>query len=133
KKLTQFSALAEALGHSFELEGDAITPKALSEFLAKVKGTPQEGALGYLLLRAMKQATYDVTNIGHFGLAAPSYLHFTSPIRRYPDLAVHRVVRAHVRNTARGDKNLESKLATWAEAGSRLERRAMEVEREAID
>ena len=98
-RIENFCALAKALG--FDLDADAARkPKQLARFLARVQGTPHATALGYLLLRSMKQATYDIENIGHFGLAAEHYSHFTSPIRRYPDLALHRVVRA----VARGER-----------------------------
>ena len=81
----------------------------------------------------MQQASYDTVNIGHFGLAAEHYLHFTSPIRRYPDLAVHRVVRRLARGEPIDARGLERKLSEQASAASKLERRAMQVEREVID
>jgi ribonuclease R len=86
-----------------------------------------------LLLRAMQQATYATENIGHYGLAADDYVHFTSPIRRYPDLAVHRVVRKIARGETIRGKKLKSDLAEQAAESSRLERRAMLIEREVVD
>jgi ribonuclease R len=86
-----------------------------------------------LLLRSLQQATYDTVNIGHFGLAAEYYLHFTSPIRRYPDMAVHRVVRKLARGEPIDGRGLERKLSEQAGVSSKLERRAMLVEREVID
>ena len=132
KKIGIFSAVAASLGH--ELDPDAGEhPRKLQTFLAAIEGTPQAQALSYLLLRAMQQAVYDTTNIGHFGLAAPDYLHFTSPIRRYPDLAVHRVIREVIRGRKVDPKKWLPKLGTWASDSSRLERRAMEAEREAVN
>ena len=132
KKIGIFSAVASSLGH--ELDPDAGEhPRKLQSFLAAIEGTPQAQALSYLLLRAMQQAVYDTTNIGHFGLAAPDYLHFTSPIRRYPDLAVHRVIREVIRGRKVVPKTWLPKLGTWASDSSRLERRAMEAEREAVN
>src|SRR6185295_19121086 len=91
-KLDRFANMATALGVAFDMD-DAKDPKKLSALLKRVAKHPSREVFNMLLLRAMKQATYDTANIGHFGLASSSYLHFTSPIRRYPDLVVHRAVR----------------------------------------
>lgn len=131
-KLEQFASLARALGHSIELDEDT-SPKELGRFLAELEDSPQRGSLSYLLLRSMQQATYDTVNIGHFGLAAEYYLHFTSPIRRYPDLAVHRVVKKLARGEPIDARGLERKLREQASTCSKLERRAMLLEREVID
>jgi ribonuclease R len=98
-----------------------------------VQGTPHAMALGYLLLRAMQQATYDTENIGHFGLAAEHYAHFTSPIRRYPDLAVHRIVRCVIRGERVDAWRLPERLKQQARQSSQRERRAMAIEREVVD
>src|ERR1019366_9588668 len=79
------------LGIQYDLEL-LSDPKELSALLKSFTGHPSANVLNMLLLRSMKQATYDINNIGHFGLASKAYLHFTSPIRRYPDLVVHRMV-----------------------------------------
>jgi ribonuclease R len=131
-RLEQFASLAQALGYRLEPE-EATSPKQLSRFLAGLDDSPHKSALSYLLLRAMQQASYDTVNVGHFGLAAEHYLHFTSPIRRYPDLAVHRVVRKLARGEPIDALGLERKLKDQASNGSKLERRAMQVEREVID
>lgn len=131
-RLSQFSGLAQALGYNFDPE-DITDPKELSQFLQTLEDSPHKGALSYLLLRAMQQASYDTVNIGHFGLAANHYLHFTSPIRRYPDLAVHRVVAKLARGEPIDVQGLQRKLSEQAGNASKLERRAMLVEREVMD
>ena len=98
-----------------------------------MQGTPHATALGYLLLRSMQQATYDTENVGHFGLAAEHYLHFTSPIRRYPDLAVHRVVRSVARGERIESWGIAQRLKLQAGQSSQRERRAMAIEREVVD
>jgi ribonuclease R len=132
-KLDRFSTLCHELGVKFELE-DALDPKKLSSFLKKIAVHPQKQVLHMLLLRAMKQAVYDAANAGHFGLASSAYLHFTSPIRRYPDLVVHRAMRAVLRGEpiVRSDKAVEALRAAAATA-SDCERKAMEIEREVVD
>src|SRR5262249_61900461 len=100
-KLDRFATLCAELGVQFEID-DALTPKKLSALLKRIAAHPQKQVLHMLLLRAMKQAVYDVVNIGHFGLASSAYLHFTSPIRRYPDLVVHRAVRSVLRGEITG-------------------------------
>jgi ribonuclease R len=132
EKVLAFAELSRSLG--FKLEDDvAEHPGELARFLASVSDTPHAEVLSYLLLRAMQQATYATDNIGHFGLAAEDYVHFTSPIRRYPDLAVHRVVRKIARGEPLHGKKLKSDLQEQAVESSRLERRAMLIEREVVD
>jgi ribonuclease R len=134
EKLESFAALART--HGFDLPED-LTPQALNEFLKKVEGKPAQKALNSLLLRAMMQAQYSPDNIGHYGLAAPHYLHFTSPIRRYPDLMVHRLLKEH---WARGGQPLrehereeqEAYLAGVAAQCSDRERAAMKAERDVV-
>jgi ribonuclease R len=132
-KLARFAAACEVLGVQFEPE-DAADPKRLARFLKKLDRHPKKQVLHGLLLRSMRQAVYDVDNIGHFGLASPAYLHFTSPIRRYPDLVVHRQVRSLLRGEPvdRGDDAIEA-LRKAATTASDQERKAMEVEREVAD
>jgi ribonuclease R len=132
EQVTAFCELAQSLG--VDLDGDAAAkPKKLAGFLLQIKGTRHANILHFLLLRAMQQATYDTDNVGHFALASESYVHFTSPIRRYPDLAVHRIVRKVAQGGKAGGKELEEALTSQALQSSRRERRAMEMEREAVD
>jgi ribonuclease R len=132
-KLERFATLCGELGLAFDPE-EAADPKKLSVFLRKIDAHPQKQVLHMLLLRAMKQATYDPANIGHFGLASSAYLHFTSPIRRYPDLAVHRATRAVLRGEAvdRSEPQLE-RLRVAATTANDRERNGMDVEREIVD
>ena len=132
-KLARLSAMCELLCVDIDVE-EAQNPKSLSKLLLRLGEHPQKHILHGLLLRSMKQAAYDVQNLGHFGLASKSYLHFTSPIRRYPDLVVHRVVHAAVQGERidRSDEGRSDMTAAAALASSR-ERRAMEVEREVLD
>jgi ribonuclease R len=133
KKLARFAALTEQLGIPFDVEATK-DPKAMGALLKSFADHPSANVLNMLLLRSMKQATYDVGNVGHFGLASKEYLHFTSPIRRYPDIVVHRSVHALVekQRIARSPDDV-GKLAEAALAASVAERKAMEVEREVVD
>ncbi len=111
-------------------------PKALHRLLRAIKGKPEEEALTYVVLRSLKQARYSVDNVGHFGLASKCYTHFTSPIRRYPDLVVHRILREVLRKKGlpeRREKELRRMLPDMALQSSRLERVAEDSERDAIN
>jgi len=134
QKLERFLTLCEELGFKTDIEA-VRDPRELSKLLKSMVGHPKAAVLHGLLLRSLKQATYDVTNVGHFGLASKAYVHFTSPIRRYPDLLVHRGVHqvleaeSHGRRAHLNDEE-QTKLAEAALLSSKNERRAMEVERE---
>lgn len=133
EKLNAFSDLVERFGYRFPVS-PGMPAVDFSRFLAKVKGKPEEGLINELLLRSMKKAVYQPANIGHFGLAFKHYLHFTSPIRRYPDLLVHRLLKAlkNKKYPVKLEKKLPVVLAHVGKQTSERERRAMEAEREAI-
>ncbi len=126
-KLERLAALCEELGIEFAVD-DALDPKRLSEFLERVAEHPLAEVVGTLALRSLKQASYDLANVGHFGLALAKYLHFTSPIRRYPDLLVHRAVKRALHEVA--EPASAEALRESIERANLRERRIMEVERE---
>jgi ribonuclease R len=137
-RVEEFAALAEHYGTAIDVD-DARTPKGLKRVLDRLRGHSAEQALSFQLLRSLKQATYDVVNIGHFGLASPDYLHFTSPIRRYPDLIVHRLLKARLAALGKPAGGMRPQiperveLQKMAAESSFSERQAMEVEREVVD
>ncbi len=136
EKLATLVRMARPYGISLDVDA-AKRPSEMAAFAKKLEGKPFERAFTIQVLRSMQQATYDTTNIGHYGLAAKAYLHFTSPIRRYPDLAVHRIVKGIVRRSGAPREGAEGseykkKLQEAAVVASRQERRAMDVERETV-
>ena len=112
-------------------EGE-IEPRAVQEVLNSIKGKPEEKIISAVALRSMQQAKYKAENLGHFGLAAKYYTHFTSPIRRYPDLIVHRLLKEQLNGkmTAERQEKLKSRLPEVATHTSKQERVATEAERE---
>lgn len=114
--------------------GNEVRPKEVQKLLGKVEGTPQEALIGRLALRSMKQAKYTWENTGHFGLAAKYYTHFTSPIRRYPDLQIHRIIKENIRGRMTEERiaHYEKILPEVALQSSTMERRAEEAERETV-
>ncbi len=108
-----------------------ITSRQYQKLVSKIEGKPEERILSYLMLRSLRQARYSEKNVGHFALAAPTYTHFTSPIRRYPDLVVHRILGAKIDGSSR--MLTPEQLHEIAEASSQTERRAAEAERELVE
>lgn len=135
EKLQAFMEFITNFGYSIRGKGNTVHPRALQQLLEEVKGTPEEIIISTVMLRSMKQARYDAESLGHYGLATEFYTHFTSPIRRYPDLIVHR----RIRESLEGDLS-EKRLAHWqeqmpviADHCSQRERLAVDAERETDD
>lgn len=131
-KMMRFLEFVTTFGILVKGTHENIKPKQLQAVLEKVKDQPYEAVVSTTLLRSMQQAKYDVIPIGHYGLAAKDYTHFTSPIRRYPDLIVHRLIREYGKETA--DSKLiekwKEKLPDIAVQSSQMERRSVDAERE---
>jgi len=136
EKITQFLGLCSALGYGIKGKFNTVTPKDMQRILEQLSDKPEIKMLSSLLLRSMKKAVYLKDNIGHFGLASKCYTHFTSPIRRYPDLIVHRLLRTYLFNKDMSIDTIKywnSKLVTIAEQASDREQKAVEAEREVND
>lgn len=133
QKLERLAEIARRLGAPVDL-ADLLEPTGVSRWLDRISEHPRRNVLEMILLRSLKQAVYDIVNIGHFGLASANYLHFTSPIRRYPDIAVHRAVKALLRGGKPDTSGAAiEKLRASATDSSVRERAAMDVEREVVD
>lgn len=132
EKIQKLGTFIGNFGFYLKLRQEEIHPKEIQKLLGKVEGTPQEAMIFRLALRSMKQAKYTVDCTGHFGLACEYYCHFTSPIRRYPDLQIHRIIKDWLRGRLKGKKleHYEEILPQVSNQSSRLERRAEEAERE---
>jgi ribonuclease R len=133
-KVLQFEEFIGAFGYSLGAPEGTVRPKHFQKLVEKIKGVPAERPIAFLMLRTMQKARYDPMNVGHFGLAAETYTHFTSPIRRYPDLVVHRLLR-ELRTTKVGDERKAELHEDLPEVGrhtSEMERRASEAEREIL-
>lgn len=131
EKMQRFFDFAAMLGILVKGTKADITPKDLQRVLEQVADKPEEAVINTMLLRSMQQARYSEDNYGHYGLAAEYYTHFTSPIRRYPDLIVHRLIRSYAGNVSEKLKEKwEQDLPDIADHSSRMERRAVETERE---
>ncbi|MFU2203732.1 ribonuclease R [Streptococcus pluranimalium] len=130
EKLQKFIDYASVFGVQIQGTASKITQSALQDFMAKIEGQPGSEVLSMMLLRSMQQARYSEHNHGHYGLAAEYYTHFTSPIRRYPDLLVHRMIREYAKGaTAERQDHFASVVPELATSFSQLERRAIDAER----
>lgn len=129
EKLQKFIDYASVFGIQIQGTANKITQEALQNFMAKVEGKPSAEVLNMMLLRSMQQARYSENNHGHYGLAAEYYTHFTSPIRRYPDLLVHRMIRDYTQATEDKRDHFAQVIPELASSSSRLERRAIDAER----
>ena len=134
KKLQQFASLVKPLGYSIRGSLENIYPNELSAIVEASKGSEEHTIISTLLLRCMQKARYDEECLGHFGLADEYYTHFTSPIRRYPDLLVHRLIRHYLFDKEFNDLDHYNKLIPYlAEQSSNRERESVEIEREVQD
>jgi ribonuclease R len=133
-KVEEFEQFITTLGYSLAAPKGAVKPKHFQKLVERMRGTPQEKPIAFLMLRTMQKARYDPSNMGHFGLAAESYTHFTSPIRRYPDLIVHRTLRESRQGRMSEDRReeLTDELPEIARHTSDRERRADDAERELV-
>ena len=132
EKIMKLSAFIHNFGYHVKLTGEEIHPKELQKLLDKVADTEEETLISRLTLRSMKRASYTVECTGHFGLACQYYCHFTSPIRRYPDLQIHRIIKDQLRGRLREERlaHYTERLPEVAKHSSKAERRAEEAERE---
>ncbi|MBE5988601.1 MAG: ribonuclease R [Paenibacillaceae bacterium] len=134
EKMKSLATLINNFGYSIRFHNGEVYPKEVQKLLANAEDTPEEALISRLALRSMKQAKYTVGNTGHFGLAAKYYTHFTSPIRRYPDLQIHRIIKENLRSglSEKRVSHYDKLLMQVAVQSSSLERRADEAERETI-
>src|SRR4051812_22944530 len=133
-KVEEFEEFISTLGYSLSTAPNDVKPRHFQKLVEKIHGTAEEKPIAFLMLRTMQKARYDEQNRGHFGLAAKSYTHFTSPIRRYPDLVVHRTLRESRHDTMSSDRKdaLVEDLPEIAKHTSERERRADDAERELV-
>ncbi|HET7698511.1 MAG TPA: ribonuclease R [Vicinamibacterales bacterium] len=132
-KVQEFEDFVTTMGYSLGAPPNAVRPRHFQKLVERIAGEPEEKPIAFLMLRTMQKARYDPSNMGHFGLAAGSYTHFTSPIRRYPDLIVHRTLRES-RQGMSSDRveELTEDLPEIARHTSERERRANDAERELV-
>ncbi len=135
EKLLTFMQFAGNFGYTVKgSKGNTVHPKALQTLLEEIQGTKEATVISTMLLRSMKQAKYDAESLGHFGLAAEFYSHFTSPIRRYPDLVIHRIIREVIENggylTEARHEALTARMPDIAQHSSERERAAADAERD---
>ncbi|MGZ9586991.1 ribonuclease R [Paenibacillus marinisediminis] len=136
EKLMNFVTFAANFGHVVRGTGNSVHPRALQLLLEEIEGTREQTVLSTMMLRSMKQAKYDAESTGHFGLAAEFYSHFTSPIRRYPDLVIHRVIREVSDYNGvlpeKRSEQLQARMPDIAKQSSERERVAVDAERDTV-
>ncbi len=133
-KIKKLATFINNFGHSMHISNKEVRPKEIQKLLGKIEGTAEEPMISRLALRSMKQAKYTPENTGHFGLAASYYCHFTSPIRRYPDLQIHRIIKENLRGRMNEERRAHyaNILTEVAKQSSQRERLAEEAERETV-
>ena len=136
-KIEELNKFLCNLGYKIKCNKDNIHPKSFAEVLDKVKGKPEERVVSNLILRTLKIAQYESSNEGHFGIASKYYCHFTSPIRRYPDLFIHRIISKYIEcNYNLSEKQIETYMeeaTKYAKSSSEREKVAQKVERDSVD
>lgn len=132
EKIEKLTLFIHNFGYGIKTNKEEVHPKEIQKLLEKIDGTPQEDLISRLTLRSMKKAKYSVDSTGHFGLACQYYCHFTSPIRRYPDLQIHRIIKEQLRGRLKEERisHYDRILPEVAKHASETERRADEAERE---
>ncbi len=137
EKIDELNKFLFNLGYKVKYNKDNIHPKAFSEILEKIKGKPEERVVSNLILRTLKVARYESVNKGHFGISSKYYCHFTSPIRRYPDLFIHRIISKYIDSNYNLNQAVLDKYAkqsvSYAEQSSEREKIAQKVERDSED
>lgn len=137
EKITELNKFLFNFGYKIKGKKDNVQPKAFAEVLEKIKDTPEERVISTLILRTLKVARYESENKGHFGIASKYYCHFTSPIRRYPDLFIHRMIGKYIKKNYNVDDNFKEKYleqaTRYADKSSEREKIAQKVERDSVD
>lgn len=132
EKINRLASFINNYGYYLKVSKDEVHPKEIQKLLSKIEGKPEADMISRIALRSMRQAKYTTECSGHFGLACQYYCHFTSPIRRYPDLQIHRIIKDQIRGRMKKEKvaHYEAILERVADHSSKMERRADEAERE---
>lgn len=132
-KVKELNKFLFNLGYKIKTNKDTVEPRAFEEVLKQVQGKPEEKVVSTLILRTLKVARYEPENKGHFGIASKCYCHFTSPIRRYPDLFIHRVISEYLKNNGNKLEKYVGQAEKYAQQSSECEKTAQKVERDAED